>query len=111
VTDDPDRDHVRVESPTTGEQPRQPEGPALPTLTRHGGGYPPGWLVRYRRRCVTSTGPIWLEAVGVVSGPCLRDVHTNTTWVPLRPRDAAPDMPPQLVRATDFLYAECPQQQ
>lgn len=45
---------------------------------------------------------------GVVAGRGLRDVHTNTTWVPVRPDDAPEDTPARLVRATDILDATPP---
>ena len=80
--------------------------------TRHGGAYPPGWLVRYRSR-VRRTGspcaaPVWCEHLGTVTGHSLRDEHTSTTWVPVRPQGAAADAPAGLVRATDILDAHPP---
>jgi len=81
--------------------------------TRHGGGYPPGWHVRYRYRtgrarpasCAT---PVWNEHLGTVAGHSLRDEHTSTTWVPVRPHGSATDTPVSLVRATDILDARPP---
>jgi hypothetical protein len=104
--------------------------------TRHGGGYPPGWLVRYRCRTHRGTrsyrgsyggsygysnrdarggreaanvpAPDWQERGGTVAGRSLRDEHTGTTWVPIRPYEAAQDSPADLVRATDILDARPP---
>jgi len=81
--------------------------------TRHGGGYPPGWLVRYRSRVgrtrpASCSAPLWREHVGTVAGHSLRDEHTSTTWVPVRPQGAASDEPVSLVRATDILDAQPP---
>jgi hypothetical protein len=81
--------------------------------TRHGGGYPPGWQVRYRgRRARTAPGPAGSRAgqerIGTIAGPTLRDEHTGTTWVAIRPFCAAPDTPLKLVRATDILDARPP---
>ncbi|GAA1939569.1 hypothetical protein [Amycolatopsis minnesotensis] len=81
---------------------------------RHGGGYPPGWHVRYRERAYPmrrrpgEPNTRWCETTGVVIGRGLRDVHTNTTWVPVRPDDAPEDTPARLVRATDILDATPP---
>jgi hypothetical protein len=83
--------------------------------TRHGGGYPPGWSVRYRYRGravrgrpASRTAPVWREHVGTVAGHSLRDEHTSTTWVPVRPHCSASDGPVNLVRATDILDAHPP---
>jgi hypothetical protein len=73
---------------------------------RHGGGYPPGWQVRYRRRRQPVAAAH--DLIGTIAGPSLRDEHTSTTWVPVRPRAAAPDTPPSLVRAQDILDARPP---
>ncbi|WP_285479198.1 hypothetical protein [Amycolatopsis sp. NBRC 101858] len=73
---------------------------------RHGGGYPPGWQVRFRGR--RQRGPAGRDLIGTIAGPSLRDEHTSTTWVPVRPRPAAPDIPPILVRAQDILDARPP---
>ncbi|WP_410606455.1 hypothetical protein [Amycolatopsis sp. lyj-109] len=81
--------------------------------TRHGGGYPSGWIVHYRSR-IGPTGPAsyaapaWREHFGTVAGHSLRDEHTSTTWVPVRPQGAAADEPAGLVRATDILDAHPP---
>jgi hypothetical protein len=77
---------------------------------RHGGGYPVGWQVRYRGRPERdATGRRAApERIGTVAGPSLRDEHTSTTWVPIRPHRAAPDTPSRLVRATDILDARPP---
>jgi hypothetical protein len=79
---------------------------------RHGGGYPPGWYVhyRYRRRArpASCAAPEWHERVGTVAGRSLRDEHTSTTWVPVRPHDCPTDTPVSLVRATDILDAHPP---
>lgn len=83
--------------------------------TSHGGGYPPGWHVRYRSRAPRAgsgsgarTTPTWREHLGTVAGRSLRDEHTSTTWVPVRPRGATTDTPASLVRATDILDARPP---
>lgn len=78
--------------------------------TRHGGGYPPGWQVRYRgRRERPAPGMAGLRAeqerIGTIAGPALRDENTGTTWVPVRPFCAAPNTPLKLVRANDILDA------
>ncbi|MGK3201117.1 hypothetical protein [Amycolatopsis sp. MEPSY49] len=73
--------------------------------TRRGGGYPPGRLVRYRSRVRRAGAPGWHEQVGTVAGHSLRDEHTSTTWVPVRPRGSPADVPASLVRATDILDA------
>lgn len=79
---------------------------------RHGGGYPPGWQVRYRcrvrRAARDSAEPSWQEKTGTIVGRGLRDEHTSTTWVPVRPRGTAADTPVSLVRATDILDARPP---
>jgi hypothetical protein len=77
---------------------------------RHGGGYPAGWQVRYRGRPGRSAAgrPAEPERLGTVAGPSLRDEHTSTTWVPVRPLRAAPDTPSRLVRATDIVDASPP---
>lgn len=69
--------------------------------TRHGGGYPPGWQVRYRGRPERT-------AFGTIAGPALRDEHTGTTWVAVRPFRAAPKTPLKLVRAKDIIDARPP---
>jgi hypothetical protein len=77
--------------------------------TRHGGGYPPGWRVRYRYRHHASRAtPAWRENVGTVAGHSLRDEHTSTTWVPIRRQGSASDEQISLVRATDILDARPP---
>jgi hypothetical protein len=81
--------------------------------TRHGGGYPPGWLIRYRRRAgrakpASCAAPVWGEHAGTVAGRSLRDEHTSTTWVPVRPQGAAADGQVSLVRATDIVDARPP---
>ncbi|MFJ1758791.1 hypothetical protein ACIOD2_00660 [Amycolatopsis sp. NPDC088138] len=77
---------------------------------RHGGGYPPGWYVHYRHRArpASCANPEWHERVGTVAGRSLRDEHTSTTWVPVRPCDSPSDTPVSLVRATDILDARPP---
>ncbi|WP_410640713.1 hypothetical protein [Amycolatopsis sp. lyj-346] len=80
---------------------------------RHGGGYPPGWQVRYRgRRERTPPGAAGTRAgqerIGTIAGPALRDEHTGTTWVPVRPFCATPDTPLRPVRANDILDAYPP---
>jgi hypothetical protein len=66
--------------------------------------------VRYRRRTGThdalANEPGWQEFTGTVAGPSLHDVHTDTTWTPIRPSDATGDTPVQLVRARDILDAK-----
>ncbi|WP_410645590.1 hypothetical protein [Amycolatopsis sp. lyj-346] len=84
-----------------------------PWPTRHDGGYPPGWVVRYRSRVgqtgpATRWAPLWREHVGIVAGHSLRDEHTSTTWVPVRPPGAASDEQASLVRATDIVDARPP---
>ncbi|WP_328618163.1 hypothetical protein OHS18_20685 [Amycolatopsis sp. NBC_00355] len=74
------------------------------------GGYPQGWQVRYRGRREPSmpglrTSP---ERIGTIAGPCLRDEHTSTTWVRVRPFRATPETPLRLVRSTDILDARPP---
>jgi len=81
--------------------------------TRHGGGYPPGWRVRYRHRAgraqpASCAAPAWCENVGTVAGHSLRDEHTSTTWVPVRRQGSASDEEVSLVRATDILDARPP---
>ncbi|HET6711038.1 hypothetical protein, partial [Amycolatopsis sp.] len=81
--------------------------------TRHGGGYPPGWLVRYRHRAgrahpASRAAPAWCENVGTVAGHSLRDEHTSTTWVPIRRQGSTSDEQVSLVRATDILDARPP---
>ncbi|UOX90868.1 hypothetical protein MUY14_09650 [Amycolatopsis sp. FBCC-B4732] len=75
---------------------------------RHGGGYPRGWQVRYRGRRPGRGSPPPPELIGIIAGPSLRDEHTSTTWVPVRPYRAAPDTPLKLVRAADILDARPP---
>lgn len=81
---------------------------------RHGGGYPPGWQVRYRgrrreRTASAAAGPrAGQERIGTIAGPTLRDEHTGTTWVAVRPFCAAPHTPLRLVRATDIIDARPP---
>jgi hypothetical protein len=78
----------------------------------HGGGYPPGWHIRYRYRGrpgrPSGSTPVWRERVGTVAGHSLRDEHTSTTWIPVRPRGCAADTPVSLVRATDVLDGRPP---
>ncbi|SED63278.1 hypothetical protein SAMN04489727_8665 [Amycolatopsis tolypomycina] len=81
--------------------------------TRHGGGYPKGWQVRYRgRREGTALGFASPRArqdrIGTVAGPSLRAEHTGTTWVPVRPFCAVSGTPLKLVRATDIIDARPP---
>jgi hypothetical protein len=81
--------------------------------TRHGGGYPPGWQVRYRgrpeRTAFGASGPhADQERIGTIAGPALRDEHTGTTWVAVRPFCAAPHTPLKLVRAKDIIDARPP---
>ncbi|MBE1496105.1 hypothetical protein H4696_003205 [Amycolatopsis lexingtonensis] len=78
--------------------------------TRHGGGYPPGWLVRYRHRAgrASRATPAGRENFGTVAGRSLRDEHTSTTWVPIRRQGSAADEQVSLVRATDILDARPP---
>jgi hypothetical protein len=80
---------------------------------RHDGGYPPGWQVRYRRRrgrtALGAAGPrVGQERIGTIAGPTLRDEHTGTTWVAVRPFCAAPHTPLRMVRATDIIDARPP---
>ncbi|MEV7098307.1 hypothetical protein AB0M80_36255 [Amycolatopsis sp. NPDC051045] len=76
-------------------------------------GYPRGWQVRYRGRR-ERTAPGWAgpraaqERIGTIAGPELRDEHTGTTWVPVRPFRAAPGTPVKLVRANDIVVARPP---
>jgi hypothetical protein len=94
----------------------RPTGSACRTWpTRHGGGYPTGWQVRYRyrgraggARSASCATPVWRERAGTVAGHSLRDEHTSTTWVPVRPQGSATDTPVSLVRATDILDARPP---
>jgi hypothetical protein len=78
--------------------------------TAEGTGYPPGWQVRYRGRREQG----WpgaaesRERIGTIAGPSLRDEHTSTTWVRVRPFCATPDTPLRLVRSTDILDARPP---
>ena len=73
---------------------------------RHGGGYPPGWQVRYRgRRRMAGSAD---DLIGTIAGPALRDEHTATTWVPVRPRTGTTGKPQVLVRAQDILDARPP---
>ncbi|WP_370962522.1 hypothetical protein [Amycolatopsis sp. cg9] len=81
----------------TDADPRRPAG--------HGG-YHLGWQVRYRSR--GHAGVAAHDLIGTIAGPSLRDEHTSTTWVPVRPRGAAPDVPPTLVRSQDVLDARPP---
>ncbi len=81
--------------------------------TRHGGGYPPGWQVRYRgrqeRTALGVAGPrAGQERIGTIAGPSLRAEHTGTTWVPIRPFCAVSGTPLTLVRATDIIDARPP---
>ncbi|WP_370968667.1 hypothetical protein [Amycolatopsis sp. cg9] len=43
-----------------------------------------------------------------MAGQSLRDEHTSTTWVPVRPQGSAADEQVSLVRATDILDARPP---
>jgi hypothetical protein len=76
-------------------------------------GYPPGWQVRYRGHRERAA-PRWAgpraaqERIGTIAGPELRDEHTGTTWVPVRPFRAASSTPVRLVRASDILFARPP---
>ncbi|MDT7796754.1 MAG: hypothetical protein QOI78_187 [Actinomycetota bacterium] len=69
-------------------------------------GYPPGWQVRYRGRGDQAGAS--RERIGTIAGPSLRDEHTSTTWVRVRPFCATPDTPLRLIRATDILDARPP---
>ncbi|AHH96993.1 hypothetical protein BC739_009301 [Kutzneria viridogrisea] len=77
------------------------------------GGYPCGWLVRYRHRWhSTPRGPaaakrVLSEATGTVSGHCLHDLHTGTTWVPVRQHEDDLGASRTVIRAEDILHA-CP---
>jgi hypothetical protein len=88
----------------TAEGPETGTDRSLPA--RHGGGYPPGWRVRYHGSRPRSSQ----ERIGTVAGPSLRDEHTGITWVPVRPFRATPQTPVRLVRATDILDARPPDQ-
>ncbi|WP_326958742.1 hypothetical protein [Amycolatopsis sp. NBC_01286] len=74
------------------------------------GVYPPGWQVRYRGRREPSMPGLRTsrERIGTIAGPTLRDEHTCTTWVRVRPFRAAPGTPLRLVRSTDILDARPP---
>jgi hypothetical protein len=93
-----------AEGTGSGTDPDRPAGP---------GGYPTGWQVRYRGRRAR-TGPGWAgpraaqERIGTIAGPELRDEHTGTTWVPVRPFRAASGTPVRPVRVNDILYARPP---
>jgi hypothetical protein len=80
--------------------------------TAEGTGYPPGWQVRYRgrrERALPGAGAgESRERIGTIAGPSLRDEHTSTTWVRIRPFCATPDTPLRLVRSTDILDARPP---
>ncbi|MEU4520362.1 hypothetical protein AB0F52_16895 [Amycolatopsis sp. NPDC024027] len=96
---------------STGEGTEPGTGRTWPV--RHGGGYPPGWQVRYRgRRSPTVSGTngprTGQERIGTIAGPTLRDEHTGTTWVAVRPFCAAPHTPRRLVRANDIIDAQPP---
>jgi hypothetical protein len=73
-------------------------------------GYPPGWQVRYRgrRERATPGTPSSRERIGTIAGPCLRDEHTSTTWLRVRPFCATPETPLRLVRSTDVIDARPP---
>ncbi|WIV56048.1 hypothetical protein [Amycolatopsis nalaikhensis] len=75
---------------------------------RHDGGFPTGWRVRYRGRRPVAGFRLTRECIGTIAGPSLRDEHTGTTWVPVRPYRAAPRTRSRLVRATDILDARPP---
>jgi len=103
------------ESRASGGRDETPGSTRRAWPVRHGGGYPPGWHVRYRSRApraVSGSGirgtSAWRERLGTVAGRSLRDEHTSTTWVPVRPRGASTDTPASLVRATDILDARPP---
>jgi hypothetical protein len=51
---------------------------------------------------------VWCEHAGTVAGHSLRDEHTSTTWVPIRPQGSADDEHVDLVRATDIVDARPP---
>lgn len=78
------------------------------------GGYPIGCYVRYRSRLQRNSRgritrePAWTEFTGTVTGRSLVDLHTSTTWVPVRAHGAALDTPARLVRATDILDSRLP---
>ncbi|WP_326943812.1 hypothetical protein OHS58_27025 [Amycolatopsis sp. NBC_00348] len=74
------------------------------------GVYPPGWQVRYRGRREPSMPGLRTsrERIGTIAGPTLRDEHTCTTWVRVRPFRAAPGTPLRLVRSTDIVDARPP---
>jgi hypothetical protein len=96
---------------STGEGTEPGTGRTWPV--RHGGGYPPGWQVRYRGRRPrtvfgTNAPRTGQERIGTIAGPTLRDEHTGTTWVAVRPFCAAPHTPLRLVRAKDIIDAQPP---
>lgn len=70
-------------------------------------GYPAGWRIIYITSPRRGEGlpPI---RTGTVTGSCLHDVHTNTTWVPVRATEDGPDIPSQLVRSADVIDAYPP---
>lgn len=78
--------------------PPAPDAPEIPTTDR---AYPLGAEVSY----VTGTRVGPPVAIGTVVGPTLRDVHTDTVWVPVRPIDVpiASDTPPTVVRGRDII--------
>jgi hypothetical protein len=87
---------------------------AKQALDAQSAGYPIGCYVRYRSRSHRnspgrrSSVPTWTELTGTVTGRSLLDLHTSTTWVPVRSHDAALDTPARLVRAADILDSRLP---
>lgn len=84
--------------PAPPPAPGAPGAPETPTTDR---AYPLGAEVSY----VTGARVGPPVAIGTVVGPALRDVHTDTVWVPVRPLDVpiVSDTPPTLVRGRDII--------
>lgn len=78
--------------------PSAPSAPETPTTDR---AYPFGAQISYVTKA--RVGPP--VAIGTVVGPALRDVNTDTVWVPVRPIDVpiTSDTPPTLVRGHDII--------
>ena len=77
------------------------------------GGYPPGWRVAFRCRTKGSrrsppAAQAWFEVAGTITGCGLRDLHTGTTWIPVRVNGATADSLGRVVRVTDILYVSPP---